>query len=215
LWYERTIVRYLELEIRSVKPLSKTEQPIHPRKVEIMEAAVMCFLERGYHQTGVRDIARQAGVSLGNLYNHFKGKEAILAFIAEIEGAELAGFIELLTKPANPQDALEQFIDEYAAYASLPENALLGVEILTEATRNATIADVFGKNRSRLIDAIVSCLREGANTGAFTSYDGERAVACLCLDVLEGHGLRSLSKSNYDPSAMQNLKAFLVNGLKP
>lgn len=195
--------------------MSENEQPIHPRKVEIMEAAVTCFLERGYHQTGVRDIASQGGVSLGNLYNHFKGKEAILAFIAEIEGTELAKFIEQLTEPANPQETLEQFIDEYAAYVSLPENALLGVEILTEATRNATIADVFGKNRSRLIDAIVSCLREGARIGVFASYSDENAVACLILDSLEGHGLRSLSKEKRDPLSKKTLKEFLINGLNP
>ncbi len=195
--------------------MSETEKPIHPRKIEIVYAAVTCFLERGYHQTGVRDIAKQAGVSLGNLYNHFKGKEAVLAFIAEIEGEELAGYIELLSEPNDPQAALEQFINDYAEYVSRPENALLGVEILTEALRNPMIADVFGRNRSRLIDALVSCLSEGAKSGAFASYDDDRAVACMVLDTLEGHGLRSLSKNLSSTSAIQSLHSFLLNGLKP
>jgi AcrR family transcriptional regulator len=195
--------------------LSETEKPIHPRKIEIVYAAVTCFLERGYHQTGVRDIAKQAGVSLGNLYNHFKGKEAVLAFIAEIEGEELAGYIELLSEPNDPQAALEQFINDYAEYVSRPENALLGVEILTEALRNPMIADVFGRNRSRLIDALVSCLSEGAKFGAFASYDDDRAVACMILDSLEGHGLRSLSKNIIDENSIQSLRSFIHNGLKP
>ncbi len=195
--------------------MSKDPQPIHPRKIEIVHAAVTCFLERGYHQTGVRDIAKQAGVSLGNLYNHFKGKEAVLAFIAEIEGEELSEFIDLLTEPDNPQEALERFIDDYAAYVSRPENALLGVEILTEALRNPMIAEVFGRNRSRLIDAVASCLREGSKSGSFTSYDDERAVACMILDSMEGHGLRSLSKNNIGENAMRTLHAFLLNGLEP
>ena len=58
--------------------MTDKEKSIHPRKIEIVHAAVTCFLERGYHQTGVRDIAKQAEVSLGNLYIHFKGKEALL-----------------------------------------------------------------------------------------------------------------------------------------
>jgi AcrR family transcriptional regulator len=195
--------------------LPETEKPIHPRKIEIVHAAVKCFLERGYHQTGVRDIAKQAGVSLGNLYNHFKGKEAVLAFIAEIEGEELAEFIVLLTEPDNPQATLKRFINDYGIYVSRTENALLGVEILTEALRNPMIADVFGRNRSRLIDALVSCLSEGAKSGAFASYYDDRAVACMVLDTLEGHGLRSLSKNQSSTSTIQSLHSFLLNGLKP
>jgi len=191
------------------------EKPIHPRKIEIVHAAVTCFLERGYHQTGVRDIAKQAEVSLGNLYNHFKGKEAVLAFIAEIEGEELAGFIDLLSEPDDPQAALEQFIGDYAEYVSRPENALLGVEILTEALRNPVIADVFGKNRSLLIEALVRCLNIGARLGVFAPYDDQREVACMVLDTLEGHGLRSLSKKASGEIGIQSLRSIILNGLKP
>jgi AcrR family transcriptional regulator len=191
------------------------EKPIHPRKIEIVHAAVTCFLERGYHQTGVRDIAKQAGVSLGNLYNHFKGKEAVLAFIAELEGEELAGFIDLLSEPDDPQAALEQFIGDYAIYVSRPENALLGVEILTEALRNAVIAEVFGKNRSLLIEALVRCLNIGSRLGVFAPYDDQREVACMVLDTLEGHGLRSLSKKASGEIGIQTLRSIILNGLKP
>ena len=195
--------------------MPETEKPIHPRKIEIVHAAVTCFLERGYHQTGVRDIAKQAGVSLGNLYNHFKGKEAVLAFIAEVEGEELAGFIDLLSEPDDPQAALEQFIGDYAEYVSRPENALLGVEILTEALRNAVIAEVFGKNRSLLIEALVRCLNIGSRLGVFAPYDDQREVACMVLDTLEGHGLRSLSKKASGEIGIQTLRSILLNGLTP
>lgn len=195
--------------------MTDKEKSIHPRKIEIVHAAVTCFLERGYHQTGVRDIAKQAEVSLGNLYNHFKGKEAVLAFIAEIEGKELAGFIDLLSEPDDPQAALEQFIGDYAEYVSRSENALLGVEILTEALRNPVIADVFGKNRSFLIEALVRCLNIGARLGVFAPYDDQREVACMVLDSLEGHGLRSLSKKASGEIGIQTLRSIILNGLKP
>ncbi len=193
----------------------KTEKPVHPRKIEILHAAITCFLDRGYHQTGVRDIAKQAGISLGNLYNHFKGKEAVLAFIAEIDGRELSGFVADLSEPADPCAALEQFIVEYTAYASRPENALLGVEILTEALRNPNIAAIFGKDRGQLIGAIADCLKAGATSGVFRSYDDERAVACTILDALEGHGLRSLSKNLRMDRSTASLHKYLMNGLKP
>ena len=190
-------------------------QPIHPRKLEIVEAAVTCFLEKGYHQTGVRDIVGQAGISLGNLYNHFKGKEAILVFIAEIEGQELSGFIERLSNNDDPRATLEWFIREYAAYVALPENALLGVEILTEALRNPTIAEVFGRNRDRLIVALASCLMQGVKSGVFAPQMDPRVVACMILDALEGQGLRSLSLPSADILAQDAIGSFILNGLKP
>ncbi|MCX8227595.1 MAG: TetR/AcrR family transcriptional regulator [Sulfitobacter sp.] len=190
-------------------------QPLHPRKLEIVEAAVICFLDKGYHQTGVRDIVGQAGISLGNLYNHFKGKEAILVFIAEIEGQELSDFIDGLSSTDDPTATLEWFIQEYAVYVSLPENALLGVEILTEALRNPIIADVFGRNRDRLIAALTDCLIQGVKSGVFGSRMDPRVVACLILDALEGQGLRSLSLPSGDKLARDTIGSFLLNGLRP
>lgn len=194
--------------------MSKKGKPSHPRKAEITRAAVTCFLERGYHQTGVRDIAGQAGVSLGNLYNHFKGKEAILVFIAELEGEELSGFVDLLSDPDDPMAALVKFMEEYEGFASQPENAVLGVEILTEAMHNTVISEVFEKNRSHLVDALTGCLIRGSKSGAFAAFKDTRTVALAILDSLEGHGLRSLSDSDRLATAAKILRAFLLEGLR-
>jgi AcrR family transcriptional regulator len=193
--------------------MSEEFPPIHPRKLEIVEAAVTCFLEKGYHQSGVRDIVGKAGISLGNLYNHFKGKDAILVFIAEIEGQELSDFIDRLSGNDDPRATLEWFIGEYAAYVALPENALLGVEILTEALRNPTIANVFGRNRDRLISSLSNCITQGAKSGTFTPQVDPRMVACLILDALEGQGLRSLSLPSGDTLAADAISRFILKGL--
>ena len=44
---------------------------------EILEAANRLFVGRGYHGTSMRQIAQQAGISLGAIYNHFSSKEDI------------------------------------------------------------------------------------------------------------------------------------------
>ncbi len=52
----------------------------------IYEAALQSFRERGFEQTTMRDIARQAGVAIGAAYYYFASKEAIvLAFYEEME----------------------------------------------------------------------------------------------------------------------------------
>ena len=60
------------------------------RRQMIVETAAGLFIEKGFHQTGMRDIAGKAGISLSNLYNHFKGKNEIIAAISELETVELA-----------------------------------------------------------------------------------------------------------------------------
>ncbi|HZD55228.1 MAG TPA: TetR/AcrR family transcriptional regulator [Anaerolineales bacterium] len=44
---------------------------------EILQAALGLFTEHGYHGTSMRQIAHEAGIALGGIYNHFSGKEQI------------------------------------------------------------------------------------------------------------------------------------------
>jgi AcrR family transcriptional regulator len=48
---------------------------------QIIQAAHRLFVERGYHGTSMRQIAKQAGLALGGIYNHFAGKEEILTAV--------------------------------------------------------------------------------------------------------------------------------------
>ncbi len=56
----------------------------------ILAAARDAFAETGYPDTGVRDIARRAGVAPGTLYNYFADKEAILRALADRYFGEFA-----------------------------------------------------------------------------------------------------------------------------
>lgn len=47
----------------------------------IEEAACDLFLEQGFSATSMRQIAKHAGIALGGIYNHFKGKEDIFEAI--------------------------------------------------------------------------------------------------------------------------------------
>lgn len=54
-----------------------TERVLEENQVHIEEAALRVFTRQGFHGTSVREIAAEAGVSLGNLYNYYKTKEDI------------------------------------------------------------------------------------------------------------------------------------------
>lgn len=57
--------------------ISKGERTRHI----IEESAYELFLEQGYSATSMRQIAEHAGIALGGIYNHFKGKDDIFEAI--------------------------------------------------------------------------------------------------------------------------------------
>ncbi|MBL8089418.1 MAG: TetR/AcrR family transcriptional regulator [Anaerolineales bacterium] len=50
-------------------------------RILIEDAAIELFMEQGYHATTMRQIAEQAELALGGIYNHFSSKEEIFQAI--------------------------------------------------------------------------------------------------------------------------------------
>src|SRR3954454_5166438 len=58
---------------------SKTKgQPASNKREDVLAAAVSCFAAHGLAGTGMRDIARAAGLTEGTLYHYFASKDALI-----------------------------------------------------------------------------------------------------------------------------------------
>ncbi len=174
------------------KPESIREKATAKRRNQILEAAVMCFLERGYHQTGVRDIAARAGVSLGNLYNHFRGKHDVLVEIAILERREMEPFLKILNSDAPAPKVIRKFIKAYAKYLAAPDNVILTLEISSEAVRQPDIAQLFVENRSSLTEALEAVVKRGITGGELRTVPDPLQASQLVIEVLEGSAYRSV-----------------------
>jgi len=170
--------------------MNKRDKAKSDRRRLIVEAAIDCFIAKGIHQTGIRDIATRANVSLGNLYNHFTGKDALIAEIAALEGRDVLRFVEAIRKPENPLEGIVHFARVYLDHASQPAVAALAIEMLSVALRNPGVAEAFDANRARLIDALCAAMRDGVAAGSIRSDIDQTATANLILDSIEGLGLR-------------------------
>ncbi len=60
------------------------DQFIAARRNQILAAAKTVFAEKGFHSATTKDIARQAGISEGTIYNYFQNKTALLIGIFEL-----------------------------------------------------------------------------------------------------------------------------------
>jgi AcrR family transcriptional regulator len=123
-----------------------TEQEPVPRREAILNAALECFTERGYAATSIEDIRRRAGTSVGSVYHHFAGKEAIAAALY-VEGirAYQAGGLAVLAGADTAQAGIRgivtyhlRWVVEHRSHAQFlllhgePEVSALAAEPLRE-----------------------------------------------------------------------------------
>lgn len=104
------------------------QEYLDARRREILEAAVRCFAERGFHGTTMQDVADEAGLSKGSLYRYFEGKDDIVEALARERSApEPEALAERGAGEGTPLEGL------VAAAASLVEE--LGSEEADEGAR--------------------------------------------------------------------------------
>lgn len=80
------------------------------RKQQILDAALEIFAKNGYYKASISQIAKEASISKGLLYNYFKNKEQLLIEVMS-DGIKylLRGFSQKSDKSAKTQ--LKQMID--------------------------------------------------------------------------------------------------------
>jgi AcrR family transcriptional regulator len=148
------------------------------KKREILEAASRVFRRKGLHASGMRDIAAELGMAVGNLYYYFRDKEDLLAFIQQ---TTLTGLREL----AAQVEPLDLRVDGklwllIAGHVTLLNEetpgslAHLEVEALGENNRRMIQEgrDAYERTFRRLID-------EGISRGIFRPMDSK--VAALAI----------------------------------
>jgi AcrR family transcriptional regulator len=96
-------------------------------RAQILEAALKMFSSVGYHGTSMRDIAREAGVSTGNVYHQFPDKERLFRALLDQYFAAIASPDFPFNKAlgAFPVDlealalAARESVQQYRRYVSL------------------------------------------------------------------------------------------------
>jgi AcrR family transcriptional regulator len=83
---------------RPIATIVRDPDLVHRRHEQIFRAASRVFVSRGYHLATVREIAEEAGLSLGSLYSYIRTKEDILYLVFERLTTTLREEIRLATK---------------------------------------------------------------------------------------------------------------------
>jgi len=126
----------------SDEPHSNRPSP-ESRRQQILDAACERVRQSGFHGASMADIAKAAGLSVGQIYRYFENKEAIIAAIVAQDLAEMRDkFAEMESQPGTLLDALDDHLPEGVDKCFDARRAALALEVVAEAARNPKVAAI-------------------------------------------------------------------------
>jgi AcrR family transcriptional regulator len=126
----------------------KVQQKQLARRAEIVVAAQKCFAAKGLHGASVADIAREAGLSVGQLYRIFVSKEEIIeVIVSDIVNARVG---EIIAENHDLQRKAKVLAGVIAPTAATKTDNYLLMEINAEASRNPRLREILAQADRRL-----------------------------------------------------------------
>jgi AcrR family transcriptional regulator len=182
------------------------------RRSEILRAAARVFRRLGLAGAGMREIADEAGLSPGNLYHYFSGKDQILLFCQERTLERLLDAVDQGKRAdASAADRLRQVLREHV-HAMLDDldgaTAHLEVEALPQALRAPVIA-----KRDAYERALRSIVTQGVARGEFAPCDAALVTRAM-LGAVNWSARWYRPEGAKSPRAIADALAdYLVKGL--
>src|SRR5205085_3919525 len=112
------------------------------RRSQILEAALVCFAKRGFHQTSMHDISGEAGISVGLIYRYFENKEAVISAMADRHKKEINEMLERARQAPTLLESLEILFTAHCCENEPRVVSAFVVDLYAEASRNPHIADL-------------------------------------------------------------------------
>ncbi|GMR00641.1 MAG: hypothetical protein BMS9Abin18_1511 [Zetaproteobacteria bacterium] len=182
---------------------------------QILDAAEQRFAHYGYGKTTMAEIARDAGMSVGNLYRFFKNKEAIaLASTEKLLAAKLEAGLRAAASESTSCGALRAFLLARLrlahAYFSDSRHLFELVEL-----NNLRHRDILLSYENRVIDAMSEILEQGMNNGDIISGDAHRMAYLMHQALLRYNSPLSLRRNPLDrlETDLHDFIALMYSGL--
>ncbi|WP_051441915.1 TetR/AcrR family transcriptional regulator [Arthrobacter sp. H14] len=160
-----------------------------PSLPPMLQAALDCFVEHGYHGTTIRVVAARAGLSVPGLYHHYPSKQALLVGIVELAMKDLLSRSEAAVADAGSSVeerfrlVVECLLLFHAYRSELAFIAASEIRSLEGGSRPRHIAQ--RDRQQRMVDEIVVA---GVAEGVFSTphaIDASRAVVTMCTGVAQ------------------------------
>jgi len=168
----------------------------HPKKHELVRAAIQLFAEHGFDGTTTLRIAKAAGVTEPLIYYHFNNKDGLFTYILERAFADYFERLDRLPpKSAKAFTRIEALIALHMDIAlERPEETYLIASTCPAKLKDGAhvCARLISQMRKRLTRYLSDCLKEGIQQGEFHKVNVPQTVNVLLVliqGILRQHAL--------------------------
>lgn len=158
------------------------------RREEILEAFSKLVSRYGLGKTSMQDIAREAGISIGTIYNDFTNKEdLILFFWKRVEEQCISHLDALYGRDLPPEQRLRELMLEHISMRSELLRSNRGIyELLTESVISYIGKSILGRRQiiqQQFIKRVASILQCGIEEGVFEVAGDVSATAVRFVEA--------------------------------
>ena len=112
------------------------------RRTQILDAALVCFAKRGFHQASMHDISAEAGISVGLIYRYFENKDAVISAMADRHKKEIHEVLKRAQQAPTLLESLEILFTAHCCEDAPQVVSAFVVDLYAEASRNQRVADL-------------------------------------------------------------------------
>ena len=169
---------------------------------QILSAAASCFRERGIKATKMQEIAKHAGISVGNFFNYFENKDAIIDEFAQREVARLAREIdEIVNGRVSLEEQRRQFRESLRKQLAV-QRARVKIEIIEEAARNSSMGEIVKRSDAQVRELIKKMHR--SRSSAEVSDEEIEVMVEMDMALVDGMAFRLIAHPELDIERMIN-----------
>jgi TetR/AcrR family transcriptional repressor of uid operon len=122
--------------------MSQPQTDSSDRHTQILDAALVCFAKRGFHQASMHDISAEAGISVGLIYRYFENKDAVISAMADRHKREIHEVLKRAQQAPTLLESLEILFTAHCCEDAPQLVSAFVVDLYAEASRNQRVADL-------------------------------------------------------------------------
>src|SRR5881409_1151435 len=177
--------------------------PATDRRGQILDAALVCFAKRGFHQASMHDISAEAGISVGLIYRYFENKDAVISAMADRHKQEIHEVLERAQQAPTLLESLEILFTAHCCENEPRVISAFVVDLYAEASRNPHVADLVRDVLQTSMDGVTELIArapeaKGATHGLKPHELAELIFAVargmLMFDVLRPHQMTAAER---------------------
>ena len=156
------------------------------RRTQILDAALVCFAKRGFHQASMHDIAAEAGISVGLIYRYFENKEAVISAMADRHKKEINEVLERAKQAPTLLESVEILFTAHCCENEPQVVSAFVVDLYAEASRNPRVADLVRDVLQTAMDGVTDLIARAPEAEAAAHGLSPTELAELIYAVARG-----------------------------